>query len=301
MDWSHFGMTRPAFRPAADPASYFPAATHEAALAGLSAAFARRDPAVLIDGPPGTGKTLAARRWLARLAAGVPRAVLPNVHAGRAADLLQAILFDLDRPYQGLTEQELRLAVTAELLAGAASGYPTVLVIDEAQHLGDAAIEELRLLGNVETPGGSAVFAVLVGQPGLRDRLRRPEAGAFAQRVGAWCGLDPLTAEESAEYLRHRVLAAGGRPGVLDEEAAGLLAGACGGVPRVLNRAATAAAELAAEAGADTIDAEAAVEALARLGLGAEEPAGTVPLPEAEAKGKGGRAARPRAGRKRSA
>ena len=96
---------------------------------------------------------------------------LPNIHAAKPADLLQAILFDLSLPYEGLGEQELRLAVTAQLLQSLQDGRPTVLVIDEAQHLNAAALEELRLLGNLESRQGKGLFVVLVAQPTLRDAL----------------------------------------------------------------------------------------------------------------------------------
>ncbi|MBX9581213.1 MAG: ATP-binding protein, partial [Gemmataceae bacterium] len=217
-----------------------------------------------VDGPPGVGKSLVARRWLDQLAADVPRAVVANPHAAGPAELLQAVLFDLGRPYQGLSTQELRLAVTAELLGDGGREHPTVLVIDEAQNLTPAAVEELRLLGNVETADGAAAFVLLVAQPGLRDSLGR----AFAQRVAARHRVEPFTPDEAAAYLRHQAGAA------LDDEAVSVLAGASGGVPRVLNQAAALAGELAAGAGADRVDAEAALEALARLGLDppAEEP-----------------------------
>src|SRR5262245_38881442 len=78
VDWSHYGMERSPFRPAVDPAAYFPAPAHEAALAALAAAFARREPAVLIDGTSGVGKSLVARKWLDDLLPDVPRALLPN-------------------------------------------------------------------------------------------------------------------------------------------------------------------------------------------------------------------------------
>ncbi|QJW93192.1 ExeA family protein [Frigoriglobus tundricola] len=187
MDWSHFGLDRPAFRPAVDPAAYFSAPSHDAARAALAAAFARREPAVLIDGPAGVGKSLVARKWLDDLLPDVPRALLPNAYADRPADLLQAILFDLGKPYQGLSEQELRLAVTGHLLDAATGAFPTVIVIDEAQHLSLAALEELRLLGNLETRQGVAAFAVLVAQPMLRDALRRPAYALFADRVAVRC------------------------------------------------------------------------------------------------------------------
>ena len=293
MDWSLFGMDRPPFRPAVEPAAYFPAASHEAALGALASAFARREPVVLIDGPPGVGKSIVSRKWLDDLLPDVPRALLPNARADRPADLLQAVLFDLGKPYQGMTEQELRLSLTGHLLDAAAGGFPTVLVIDEAQYLSLAALEELRLLGNLESPSGPVCFAVLVAQPSLRTALRRPSHELFADRVAVRASVDPLSSEEAAAYLCHRVRAAGGEPSrVLGAEAVALLVGACGGLPRALNRAAGLAFELGAEAGADQIDAEAALEALSRLGIAPPGEDGApdavlLPLPSADRPGKG--------------
>ncbi|MDY3560487.1 AAA family ATPase [Gemmata sp. JC673] len=276
MDWSHFGMDRAPFRPAVDPAAYFAAPGHEAALAGLVGAFARRDPLVLIDGPSGVGKSLVTRKWLDDLLPDVPRVLIPNARAEKPADLLQAVLFDLGKPYQGLTEQELRLAVTGHLLDAAGGGFPTVLVIDEAQHLSHAALEELRLLGNLESRAGAVAFAVLVAHARLRDALRLPAYAPVADRIGTRCRIEAFGAEESAAYLAHQVRAAGGDPlKVFDEGTVALLSSACGGVPRVLNRAAALAFELSAEAGAPAVDVEAALEALERLGRTPPDADGT--------------------------
>jgi type II secretory pathway predicted ATPase ExeA len=268
VDWSRFGLDRPPFRPAVDSAAYFPAPSHEAALGTVAAAFARREPAVLIDGVSGVGKSLVVRKWLDDLLPDVPRVFVPNAHAERPADLLQAILFDLGKPYQGLSEQELRLAVTGHLLDSAACGFPTVIVLDEAQHLGAGALEELRLLGNLETRQGAVTFVVLVAQPELRTRLSRPAHALVADRVAVRCAVEPLSAEESAGYLRHQVSAAGGDPAkTFAEDAILLLASACGGIPRTLNRAAALAFELSALGETEAVDVEAALEALGQLGL----------------------------------
>ncbi|MBM3980918.1 MAG: hypothetical protein FJ304_11645 [Planctomycetes bacterium] len=317
VDWSHFGTERPAYRPAVDPAAYFAAPSHEAARAALAAAFARRDPVALLDGAPGLGKSLVARKWLDDLMPDVPRVLVPSARAERPADLLQALLFDVGLPYQGLSEQELRLALTGHLLDAAADGYPTVAVIDEAQHLSLAALEELRLLSNLETRHGAALFAVLVAQPTLRAAFERPAYELIADRVGVRCALDPLAADESAAYLRHQVRAAGGDPArVLDPDAVDVLAGACAGVPRVLNRAAALAFELTAQAGGQVVEVEAALEALTQLGVAPadadvaddEGPADVLPLARAgkrkpaEPNERGAaRAPKEKAGRKRSA
>ncbi len=266
MDWSHFGADRPAFRPAVDPSAYYPAHTHEAARHALGSAFARREPAVLIDGETGVGKSLVARKWLDDLMPLVPRVVLPTARAERAADLLQAILFDMGKPYAGLSEQELRLAVTGHLLDAAAGGLPTVLVLDEAHALSHEALEELRTLFNLEARGAVAVFAVLVAHPMLRDALRRAAYGPIADRVAVRCQVEPLSAEDAVAYLCHQLRAAGAVPErVLDDSAAALLATASGGVPRALNRAAATAFELAHTAGTRFVDTEAVAGALEQL------------------------------------
>jgi type II secretory pathway predicted ATPase ExeA len=281
VDWSHFNLDRQPFRPAVDPDAYFPATSHEAALTAVAGAFARRDPVVLLDGPAGVGKTLIARKWLEHLLPDVPRVLVPSTHAEKPSELLQAILFDLAKPYQGLSEQELRLAVTGHLLdAATESGYPTVVVLDEAQHMGQPAFEELRLLGNLETRRGVAMFALLVAHPMLREALHAPVFEHFAQRMTVRAAIEPLSEAESGEYLRHQIRSAGGDGAmVFSDDAVSLIAGACRGIPRVLNRVAALALELSTEAKSEQVDVEAALEALDRLGMKAgesvdESPAG---------------------------
>jgi type II secretory pathway predicted ATPase ExeA len=274
VEWSYFGLDRQPFRPAVDPDSYFPAVSHEFALGAVAASFARRDPIVLIDGPSGVGKSLVARKWLEHLVPDVPRVIVPNTRAERPAELLQAILFDLGKPYHALSEQELRLAVTGHLLDSAGENpYPTVLVLDEAQDLSESVFEELRLLGNLETRRGTALFVVLVAQPRLRETLALPAYEPFAQRLAMQAAIAPLSGDESTGYIQHQVRAAGGEPEkVFTAEALALLAGACRGVPRLLNRAAALTLELAASGEAEQADVEATLEALDRLGLASLEP-----------------------------
>ncbi len=185
--------------------------------------------------------------------------------------MLQALLYDLSLPYQQRGEQEMRLALTDHLLRGYEKGRSTILVLDEAQHLTPDLLEELRLLGNLEAPSGKAVQVVLVGQPALLETLRRPELASFAQRLAVRAEVEPLAPQEAADYLLHHVRVAGGRPERLfADEALELLSRQTRGLPRLLNQAAHQALSLAAEAGTAQVDAEAALEALALLGLAEE-------------------------------
>jgi len=157
-------------------------------------------------------------------------------------------------------------------LRGFEAGRGTLLVLDEAQHLTPDLLEELRLLGNLEARSGKALQVILVGQPALLETLRHPELTALWQRVAVRAEVEPLPLQEAADYLLHHLRVAGGRPERLfADEALELLCRQTGGVPRLLNQAAHQALCLAAEAGTAQVDAEAALEALALLGLANEE------------------------------
>jgi len=273
MDLAHFGLTRRPFRPTADTDAYFASPSHDAAVEGLTSAFAARDGLALVDGSTGSGKTLAALKFLEGLENDVPRLLIPAPRFARAAEFFQAVLFDLGVEYRGLSDHELRLAVMDQLLNKLAAGHPTVLVLDEAQHLNSELLEEVRLLGNLETRSAKALFIVLVALPSLRERWTKPEFAGLAQRVSVRLRIEPLDREESAKYIWHQLQVAGGRPAdLISEEAINLLTAQCQGLPRLLNQACSLAFNLARSAGESTVDTEAAMEALTRLGFQIEEP-----------------------------
>jgi type II secretory pathway predicted ATPase ExeA len=243
-------------------------------LARLSLGLAEGEGLVLLTGPTGIGKTLLCHCLLDRFGSDVGTAFLTNSHFPDRAALLQAILYELSLPHEGKSEQTLRLALTEYLLARFAAGKPTLLVVDEAQHLTVDALEELRLLGNLESCSGKALQMVLVGQTDLLDLLRRPELTALRQRLAIRAELGPLPLQEAADYLLHHVRVAGGRPeDVFGDEALEVLASGTGGVPRLLNQAARQALKFAEESGMGLVDVEVALEALGTLGLEMEETA----------------------------
>jgi type II secretory pathway predicted ATPase ExeA len=268
---AHFALRRRPFRATPDLDSYYPATGHECVLARLLQAIAEDEGLVLLVGDVGTGKTLLCHCLLERLGAEANTAFVTNSHLADRAGLYQAILYDLSLPYQGLSEQELRLALTDFLIKNYSGGRRTLVIVDEAQHLAPDLLEELRLLGNLEARGGKAVQVVLVGQPSLLETLRKPALTALNQRLAVRLRLEPLGLEEAADYLLHQLRAAGGRPeAILSDEAIQLLAAGARGVPRLLNQAAHQALLLAQSAGVPAVDAEAALEALALLGLDME-------------------------------
>jgi len=145
----------------------------------------------------------------------------------------------------------------------------------------------------LEGKDGRAVQVLLFAMPEFEKAIERARMASFRQRLTIKVKLDPLSLEESADYLLHQVRVAGGKPDRLfGEDVLDILTHAANGVPRVLNQAAHLAFSLAAENGLDHADSEAAVEAVTRLGLdpmsdggplppdGDERESGTVPMAE---------------------
>jgi type II secretory pathway predicted ATPase ExeA len=275
---TRFALLRRPFRSSPDGDAYFPAAGHENAFSVLMQALEQGEGLMLLTGEPGAGKTLLCHRLLEALGTEVSNAFLTTTHFRDASALLQAVLHDFGHSFAGLSEQELRLAVTDYLLRCFAEGRPAVLLVDEAQNLGRSALEELRLLGNLEAQGAKAIQVVLAGQPRILKNLARPELASLSQRLSVRVHLPPITREEGIAYLLHQLQQAGGQPNaIINLEAQDLLAKASRGVPRLLNQAAHRAFTLAHVADAPSVDLEAALEAIRALGLDAHHAAGGGP------------------------
>ncbi len=265
---TRFGLRQRPFPATPDALFYYPASTYEQALRRLALALDEGEGLVLLTGAPGSGKTLLCHRLIERLDPETAWAFLTNSHLATRKELLQAILFDLSLPYDGQTEQELRLRLTEFLLRTYGEGRRTVLIVDEAQHLAPDLLEELRLLGNLEAGRRKALQIVLAAQPEFLNTLRLPELASFSQRLAARARLEPLGGEESIDYVLHQVRTAGGdAEAVFDREALEVLARDTQGVPRLINQAAHQALVLAHLGEADVVDVEPVMEALADLGL----------------------------------
>jgi type II secretory pathway predicted ATPase ExeA len=273
---AQLGLWQRPFPATPDLSCYYPATTHERAVARLRRGLDDGAGILLLTGPAGTGKTLLAHCLLERADADLATAFLAGGHFPDRSALLQATLFDLSLPYRGLSEQEMRLALTDHLLKSFGEGRRTVLVLDEAHHLGADLLEELRLWGNLEARAGKALQVVLLGQPALLETLRLPVLASLRQRLAVRADLEPLGPTEAVDYLFHHLRRAGGRPEqILGDEAAELLARRTGGVPRLLNQAAHQALSLAAEANVAAIEVEVVLEALSLMGLEEDDLAGS--------------------------
>lgn len=285
MNRDRLGLSRRPFRAAPSLDLYVPLPPHEAALNALRTAFAAGDGIALLDGAPGTGKSLLALKFLESLGRETVAVLIPSARFSKPSDLHQALLFDLGQEYRGFSEHELRLAVTERLLTELAKSRRIAMVLDEAQHLADELLEEIRLLDNLDAGGRKALFTLLVAQPDVRERLRRPEYELFAQRTRCLLRTESLADDEARTFLRSQLELCGQSAAeAMNDEAIELLVRHGGGNPRFLNRLAASAWDLANSAEADVVDVEAAGEALLLAGVELEETAESAgPAPPARA------------------
>lgn len=268
MNYARFGLHRWPFRHTPDTDAYYPASSHEHALSRLEQLIQQDGGMGVVLGPPGIGKSILSRRLLENLEENIRPVLLTNSHFENRAALLKAILFDLGLPYEGKLEQDARLAVTENCLNAFREGGKTLIVVDEAQNLDPDILEELRLLGNLEGRDGKAIQVILLALPEFHETLRSPKLSAFRQRLTVQVTLEPMSLEESVDYLAHLVRCAGGNPDhFFGEDVLDILSSAGNGNPRVLNQVSSLALNLSDENGSDFIDAEAAIEAVTQLGL----------------------------------
>lgn len=209
---------------------------HREALSNLEYGIASRRGVTVLIGEAGTGKTTLIRAALERQPQQVHSVHLQNPALTRAEFIeMLAIRFDLSAEARTsktvlLTELESVLRRRHE------QGESTVLIVDEAQSLPLDLLEELRLLGNIETDDSKLLSIVLVGQPELATLLDESAIRQLKQRVALRCELRPLAQSETAGYLAGRIRAAGGVGAqVFTREAVMLIHQQSRGIPRIVS------------------------------------------------------------------
>mgnify|MGYP001447826612 CR=1 FL=1 len=233
---NHFKLLHKPFSLTPDPAFLYLSQTHREALGHLLYGLNNRTGFIAIIGEVGTGKTTLLRTLLAQLPDQEFRTAFIFNPRVSSLELLRAVMREFDLSVGRGGRDEMLDALNQYLLEQNALGHTVVLVIDEAQNLGAAALEEVRLLSNLETETDKLLQIVLVGQPELAKTLEDRKLRQLRQRITVFYRLLPLTARECMAYARHRIEVAGGDPDRLFRRATLLKAcRACKGIPRKLN------------------------------------------------------------------
>jgi general secretion pathway protein A len=187
----------------------------------------------VITGEIGCGKTTLIRYLLRKLDHHVTACLISNTPRDQDG-LLPWILMSLNQPFEG-SHPALFKKFQHFLRDHFARGRRTILIVDEAQNLTSEALEELRMLSNINTDKQQFLQIMLVGQPQLKELLRAPQLLQFAQRISSDFHLRPLTPKEVEEYIDFRLRAVGARTELFTDNACALIAQTSRGIPRTIN------------------------------------------------------------------
>jgi general secretion pathway protein A len=234
---SFFGLNEKPFSITPDPRYLFLSERHGEALAHLVYGVTESGGFIQLTGEVGTGKTTLVRSLLLnQMPENANVAVVLNPQLS-VIEFLATICEELhiEVVHNKGSVKALTDALNEHLLSAHAQGRRTILVVDEAQNLSPAVLEQVRLLTNLETSKQKLLQIILIGQPELRDLLARNDLRQLAQRITARYHLEPLSREETASYIEHRLKVAGALGEVFGSGAKKEVFRLSHGVPRLIN------------------------------------------------------------------
>jgi general secretion pathway protein A len=233
---SFFGLKKNPFNVNPDPSYLYLTTQTRRTLDELTYGIESRKGLMLLTGEAGTGKTTLVNHlllWLEHQRART--AFIFNSHLD-SEQLFDFIFSEFEIPVTPQAKANPLLAFNDWLLARYRARDLVVLIVDEGQGLPNHVLEEIRLLSNMELPNEKLLQIILVGQPELEAKLRRPDLRQLQQRIGLRCKAVPLTLEEVAGYIENRLHTAGsGGNLVFEPEAVEAVHSYSGGIPRVIN------------------------------------------------------------------
>ena len=233
---SYFGLTERPFSLLPDPGFLYWSPIHKRAYTILEYGILTRAPITLITGEVGAGKTTILHHLLKSMGDDVRIGLIANAHGDRG-ELLRWVLQALAQPAPVQDSYvDLFGRFQQYLIQEYAAGRRVVLIFDEAQNLSRESLEELRMLTNINSNKDELLQLVLVGQPELRDVIRRPDLIQFAQRVSAAFHLEAMNSATVRAYIRHRLEVAGAKDDIFSPSAADMIHDYTGGIPRLVNQ-----------------------------------------------------------------
>ncbi|PIE62837.1 MAG: general secretion pathway protein GspA [Desulfobacter postgatei] len=219
-----------------DPGFLFLSDRHEKALTFLEYGLSEKAGFIMLTGEIGMGKTTLIRHLLNQVdEQDTDVAVVFHTNVSGTV-LLRQILSEFEVETDSSLDKAALLELLYELLIDRyARNRKVFLIVDEAQNLSASALEELRMLSNLQTDKDLLVQIIIVGQPGLRDKIGSASLRQFAQRISASFHLSPMTQEETRAYVRFRLERAGGNPDLFTPDLLEKLFVVSGGIPRTIN------------------------------------------------------------------
>jgi general secretion pathway protein A len=230
-----FNLRSSPFGASPDPRFLYMMPHTREALAGLEYGISERKGFTVLTGEVGTGKTTLLRCALGSL--GQRRVFTSFVFNPLLdpLDFLEFVLSDFGLTPTSRTKSGMLLQLNRWLIERFRMQETCVVVVDEAQNLSWELLEEIRLLTNLESSSEKLLQIVLSGQPELEEKLRHPSVRQLRQRIFLWCRTQPLTAEQTNEYIVERLRIAGTSSPIFSSEATHLIHMYSRGIPRIIN------------------------------------------------------------------
>lgn len=251
---AYFGLREKPFAKTPDPRFLFLSRGHEEALARLEYAVEEREIA-LLTGDVGCGKTTLSRALMDRCGNACRFVLIFNPRM-EPLEFLRTVAHGLEITEPARSKDDLLRQITGVLYEDYRNRICPVLVIDEAQTITDLGVfDEIRLLTNYQLDDHNLLSVLIMGQPELRTILRYQPLEPLRQRISLQYHLQPLSLDETMEYLDFRIAAAGGVAGLFTPDALQSIHELSGGVPRRINAIATNALLVAYGNDAAVIDA----------------------------------------------
>lgn len=229
-----FGFSKKPFSIAPDPDFLYLSPKHKKAWTVLQYGLLSQAGFTVITGEIGAGKTTLIRKLMNGFGSDTVVGAITNTH-NSFGDLLNWVLnaFSIDSQIQ---DKAGRYQVFVNFLNKQHQlNKKVILIVDEAQNMDLQTLEELRLLSNVNVGQNMLLQIVLAGQPELVDKLNSPELIQFAQRISIEYHIEPLSEDETLQYIQHRIAVSGGDPEMFDKAACIAAYLFSGGVPRLIN------------------------------------------------------------------
>lgn len=229
-----FGLKEKPFSLLPDPDFLFLSSKHALALSMLEYSLAGQAGFCVISGEIGSGKTTLIRALLRKIGRDISLGLISNTHSTHT-DIAGWALTSFGHRPTGQTTADRYQELMHYLIGEYGAGRRCVLIVDEAQNLTIEALEELRLLSNINSGKDLLLQIILVGQPELLHKLKSPELCQFAQRISVSYHLPPLGSEETYKYVLYRLQVAGAEKPIFTPMAIAGVHYFSGGVPRLIN------------------------------------------------------------------
>jgi len=206
---AYFGFSENPFNISPDPEFLYRSPQHEEALANLIYGVRSRKGFIVLTGEVGTGKTTMLECLRDYLES--QRVEFAFIFNSRLTpdQFFEMMAYDFDLQCDRKSKPEVLVALNALLIQQAERGRTSVLIVDEAHNLDWEVLEEIRLLGNLETRQGKLLQIILAGQPELDRKLDAANLRQLKQRIVLRCSLNPLSPEEVVAYIETRLARAG--------------------------------------------------------------------------------------------